>query len=202
MEIAMSTDNETKPAPSLAKGANLDPATWADFVARLRYDCDGPRVNDHCTAAALFTVQQYRTTYGLDPDYADGKVICQEDCEWASPQEYWDCLDEEERADFSDAYLADIPLLEMSESDQWELMESVEDVSVLGYARRWEIVDSHFTHEAAQAFIDRKGHDYPPLRIYVEAQIYCWEYEAIKAAILDGTLTYTPKSPADNAAAA
>lgn len=111
-------------------------------------------------------------------------------------------MDEEERADFSDAYLADIPLLEMSESDQWELMESVEDVSVLGYARRWEIVNSHFTHEAAQAFIYRKGHDYPPLRIYVEAQIYCWEYEAIKAAILDGTLTYTPKSPADNAAAA
>jgi len=201
MEIAMSIDIETKPAPSLATGAKLDHATWTDFVARLRYDCNGPRVNDHCTAAALFTVQQHRTTYGLDLDYADGKVICQEDCEWASPREYWDCLDEDERAEFNEAYITDIPLLEMSEWDQWQVMESVEDVSVLGYARRWEIVNSHFTHDAAQAFIDRKGHDYPALRIYVEAQIYCWEYEAIKAAILDGTLTYTPK-PADNATAA
>jgi len=72
---------------SLATGAKLDLATWNNFVARLRHDCNGPQVNDHCTAAALFTVHQHRTTYGLDLDYADGKVICQEGCEWASPRE-------------------------------------------------------------------------------------------------------------------
>jgi hypothetical protein len=31
------------------------------------------------------------------------------------------------------------------------------------------------------------------MRVYVESQYYAWEFEAIKAAILDGTLTYTPK---------
>lgn len=31
------------------------------------------------------------------------------------------------------------------------------------------------------------------MRVYVESQYYAWEFEAIKEAILDGTLTYTPK---------
>lgn len=89
----------------------------------------------------------------------------------------------------------------MSDWDQWQIIESVGEASVLRYAKRWEILNSHFTHDPAHAFIDCKAHDYPALRIYVEAQIYCWECGAVKAAILDGPLTYTPK-PADNAAAA
>ncbi|MNX76701.1 hypothetical protein D3C86_1082160 [compost metagenome] len=42
--------------------------------------------------------------------------------------------------------------------------------------------------------IRRKKHAYRDgLRIYVNSQHYCWLFEAIKEAILDGTLTYTPK---------
>ena len=38
----MPTENKIpEPAPSLATGHALDAATWADFVQRLRYDCDG-----------------------------------------------------------------------------------------------------------------------------------------------------------------
>ena len=54
-------------------------------------------------------------------------------------------------------------------------------------------MNSHFTKDAAEAFIRRKKHDYGEMRVYVESQYYAWEFEAIKAAILDGTLTYTPK---------
>lgn len=32
------------------------------------------------------------------------------------------------------------------------------------------------------------------MRVYVESQYYAWEFNAIKEAILDGTLTYTPKA--------
>jgi hypothetical protein len=35
------------------------------------------------------------------------------------------------------------------------------------------------------------------LRVYAESQYYAWEFEAIKAAILEGKLTYTP-IPAQN----
>ncbi|WP_234407869.1 hypothetical protein V3H56_12660 [Pseudomonas sp. MS646] len=31
------------------------------------------------------------------------------------------------------------------------------------------------------------------MRVYVESQYYAWEFEAIKEAILDGTLTFMPK---------
>ena len=31
------------------------------------------------------------------------------------------------------------------------------------------------------------------MRVYAESQYHAWEFEAIKSAILDGTLTYTPK---------
>jgi hypothetical protein len=35
-------------------------------------------------------------------------------------------------------------------------------------------------------------HDYSAMRVDAESQYYAWEFEAIKDAILDGTLTYTP----------
>jgi hypothetical protein len=65
--------------------------------------------------------------------------------------------------------------------------------TVTGWEEEWEYVNCHFTYAAAEAFIKRKKHDYRELRIYVDSQYWCWEFEAIKAAILNGTLTYTPK---------
>nr|WP_314569225.1 hypothetical protein [uncultured Pseudomonas sp.] len=191
-------------APSLATGHPLTADTWADFVDRLRHHCNGQGVKWHHTAAALFTVQAKRFDYGFEPDYAEGLVVCLEDRRWFSPKEYWDDLDEEERQEINLATQADheCDFLGLDQDDQWEFLGELDDHTVTGWNKRWEIVNSHFTKEAAEAFIRRKQHDYPELRVYVESQYYAWEYEAIKAAILDGTLTYTPKPAADNAAAA
>jgi hypothetical protein len=60
-----------EPAPSLATGHDLNAATWADFVQRLRHDCVGPGVHDHCTSCAIFIVEARKTIYGLDMDYAE-----------------------------------------------------------------------------------------------------------------------------------
>jgi hypothetical protein len=80
------------------------------------------------------------------------------------------------------------------ESDQWYVLAELPEHTVTGWDDRWEYVNAHFTHAAAEAFIKRKKHDYRDgMRVYVESQYYAWEFEAIKAAILDGTLTYTPK---------
>ncbi|MGE8185913.1 hypothetical protein [Pseudomonas sp. NPDC086278] len=77
----MPTENKPdEPLPSLATGAELNTATWTDFVERLRYDCNGAGVKWHHTAAALFTVQTKRIDYGFEPDYAEGLVVCREDC--------------------------------------------------------------------------------------------------------------------------
>jgi hypothetical protein len=92
----MPTENKTaEPLPNLATGAKLDPSTWADFVQRLRYDCVGAGVRDHCTANAIFIVQAKRIIYGIDTDYSENRVIivsCDE-AEWFTVQEYWDDAD-------------------------------------------------------------------------------------------------------------
>lgn len=45
-------------------------------------------------------------------------------------------------------------------------------------------------HYTADAFIKRKKHDYDELRVYVDSQYWCWEFNAIKNAILSGKLKY------------
>lgn len=186
------------PLPNLATGAGLDAATWTDFVERLRHDCNGAGVKWHHTAAAIFTVQTKRIDYGFDIDYAEGRVACHEDRSWFSPKEYWDDLDEDEQVELNDRIMADheCDFLDLDEEDQWDILGEFEDHTVTGWNQRWEIVNSHFTKEAAEAFIRRKKHDYGEMRVYVESQYYAWEFEAIKEAILNGTLTYTPKEAA------
>lgn len=134
----MPTENQTPESiPSLATGQALNAATWADFVQRLRYDCNGEGVRDHCTANAIFIVEAR-------------KIVC-----------------------------------------------GLEGHTVTGWDEQWVYVNAHFTHAAAEAFIKRKKHDYRHgMRVYVESQYYAWEFNAIKQAILDGTLAYTPKEAA------
>lgn len=188
-------NNPAEPLPSLATGAELNPATWADFVERLRYHCNGAGVKWHHTAAAIFTVQTKRIDYGLEIDYAEGRVVCLEDRSWFSPKEYWDDLDDEERAEIDQSLMADreCSFMDLDEDDQWDYLAECDDHTVTGWNKRWEIVNSHFTKDAAEAFIRRKKHDYGEMRVYVESQYYAWEFEAIKEAILNGTLNYTPK---------
>ena len=201
MEKAMS---DTNASPSLATGHSMTADTWSDFVTRLRHHCNGQGVKWHHTACALFTVQQKRIDYGYEADYAEGLVVCLEDSSWFSPEQYWADLDEEEQEELNRVVQArnECDFLELDTDDQWEILGELDDHTVTGWNKRWEIVNSHFTKEAAEAFIRRKQHDYPELRVYVESQYYAWEFEAIKAAILDGTLVYQPKPAAEDAAAA
>lgn len=195
----MPTENKpAEPLPTLATGAALDASTWTDFVERLRYHCNGAGVKWHHTAAAIFTVQTKRIDYGYEIDYAEGRVVCLEDQSWFSPKEYWDDLDDDERAEIDQALMADreCSFMDMDEDDQWEYLAECDDHTVTAWNKRWEIMNSHFTRDAAEAFIRRKQHDYGEMRVYVESQYYAWEFEAIKEAILDGTLTYTTKKAA------
>ncbi|AYN94381.1 hypothetical protein EAW52_10625 [Pseudomonas sp. LTJR-52] len=171
----------------------LTPETWNDFVKRLRHDCVGAGVKEHYTADAIFKVEAKRTTYGIDPDYGCTRVVLWEESEWFSPQEYWNDAEEDmqENLDRIAMEQGECKFLELSEYDQWEILAELEDHTVTGCNDHWEYVNSHFTKAAAEAFIKRKKHDYPKgLRVYVDAQSYCWEYNTIKEAILSGKLQY------------
>lgn len=180
--------NEQK---SLALGAPLTPETFADFVQRLRHDCDGDGVKDHGTADAIFTVQAKRRVTGLDLDNVDNWLIHFDGCEWTSPLDYWDDLDKEgqEALDADVREKHDYSFLELDLRDQFEFLGGLQDHTLTGFQEVWEHVNSHFTLDAAEAFIKRKKHDYRRgLRVYVEAQTYCWEFNAIKQALMDGQL--------------
>lgn len=183
---------------TLATGADLTPAMFEDFRQRLVHHCRGEGVRDHCTAEAIFIVEARRLIYGIDTDYTDNRVVIHEDREHFSPQEYWNDLDEEERAELDEAAQehGSFDFLELHEDGQWEVLGELEDHTVTGWDERWEYVNAHFTREAAESFIKRKAHDYRlGLRINVNAQLYCWEWIAIKAAIMDGRLGLVNESP-------
>lgn len=185
---------------TLATGATLDAATWADFVARLRHDCEGEGVADHSTADALFTVEAKRIVTGFDTNYTDQTLVHCEDQTWRSPQAYWDDADDALRTRLDAASVEYIGVdassfLALDQSEQWDVLEHLPDHTVTGYAEHWEYVNAHFTKDAAEAFIRRKKHDYPDgMRVYVESQCYAWEFNAIKDAILSGRLVYSEGS--------
>lgn len=178
---------------TLARGAPLTPDTWADFVTRLRYDCVGEGVHDHCTADAIFTVQSRKRIVGIDKELIDQWLVHCDDSEWESPQEYHADCDEEGAAnlDVLSQEHHGLDFLQLKESDQWDVLECLPDHNVTGWDERWEHVNSHFTRAAAEAFIRRKKHDHYALRVYVDSQYYSWEFNAIKEAILSGRLTLT-----------
>lgn len=185
------TDTSPTNVQSLAAGDELTPETWADFVQRLCHDCIGEGVQDHHTADAMFIVQARRLVSGIDKDFTEDLVLIYEDREWFSPEDYWDGLGEAERQELDRSMLGAVgkKFLEAAESERWELLGELPDHTVVGYQETWEFVNTHFTKEAAEAFIQRKKSDYRKgLRVAVESQYWAWEFNAIKNAILTGRL--------------
>ena len=177
----------------IATGSDLTAEGWADFVKRLRYHCRGEGVHDHYTANAIFIVEERTITYGIDLDYVDDRVVLCDGDEWFSPQEYWKDLDAHGRKKLNQAMqeYSGCQFMKASDYDQWHVLSELEDHTVTGWAEGWKYVNSHFTREAAEAFIARKKHDYRKgLRVYVDAQVYCWEFETIKNAIIEGRIGF------------
>ena len=141
---------------------------FEDFVGRLRHHNRGAGVNDHCTRDPLFVVQKRERIYGLDGQYVD-------EYEWRNTD------DSEREAD--DRMIGRLEALD----------DGGRDTAPWGkvyYADRWEYVCAHFTREGADAFIARKRHDYRELRVYVDCQIYCWEYNAVIEGLLSGKIGF------------
>jgi hypothetical protein len=189
---------------SIATGSELNQATFDDFVQRLRHHVRGEGVRDHCTADALFLVQARKIIFGIDRDYTDKLAVAIEDSMYFSPQEYWDGAGEHTRQELDKMAggMHDCSFLECDAGDQWDILADLDDHTVSGWDDQWEFVNAHFTKEAAEAFIRRKKHDYPKgMRVYVDAQIYCWEFNAIVNGLLDGRIAFvSDRAPAQEAA--
>ena len=185
---------------SIANGAKLTAETFADFIERLKYHNRGDGVNWHHTADPIFMVQKHATIYGLDDEYGEGKIVHFDDSTWNSPQEYWDDLedDEQEGLNVSANEVWGNDFLDCDESEQWLILEGIDGRTVCGIKKEWQTVNAHLTREAAEAFIRRKQHDYPQLRVYVESMCYGWEYQEIIKALCDGCLVLSDKPEASD----
>lgn len=191
----------TTPTRTLANGAPLTPETWADFVQRLTHDCRGQGVERHYTASALHIVERKVYVYGISEDYAhsDRLAIIDDDGDgcWRSIAEFIADCDADEMAEL-DAAAVDSGHLSFATARPWaqkEILDERDGYRLTHWDERWEFVGAHFTRDAAEAFIKRKAHDYPDgLRVYVDAQPYAWEFEAIKNAIMDGHLVLKDSS--------
>ena len=182
---------------SIATKEALTADTFSDFVQRLRHHVRGEGVDWHHTADAMFTVQARKIIFGIDRDYTDKVAVYADERMYFSPQEYWDDQESEQRARLHRLAQESggCGFLALCESDQWDILDDLPEHTVSGWDERWEIVNSHFTKEAAEAFIQRKMHDYRDgLRVYVEAQVYCWEFNTIIAGLMDGRIVF--KDPA------
>lgn len=179
---------------SLAAGAPLNAETWADFVARLRHDCIGEGVREHCTADATFLVEK-RVWHAVPEDHSDTLRV------------YTDGHDEELQSFLKRLSSEQLAALDQavegtfSEADSYDMAQAMDklhpDSTLYHAVERWEFVCQHFTKDAADAFVKRKRHDYREgLRVYVDATSYSWELNAIKAAILSGRIGLLPEAAA------
>jgi len=146
----------------------LTQETFDDFITRLKHHNQGQGVKDHCTANPIFIVQKRQRVYGFDPAYGTDSV-------WINAE------NDHEVADERTAKRLNAIDDDGRSTGNWEKVY---------YVDRWDYVCAHFTREAAAAFIKRKSHDYDKLRIWVDAQIYCWEFNAIISGLLDGKITF------------
>ncbi len=181
--------------PSLALGDPLTKETFEDFLDRLRHDCIGAGVRDHCTAEAIFIVERRRINAGLDMDYTDQRLVYWDSGESVaySPAEYWKDQSSYQKSQLNKKMQewAGCQFMKGSESDQWYVLGELEEHTVTGWSESWDYLNAHFTKDAAEAFIRRKKHDYPHgMRVYVDSQFYAWEFNQIKTALLKGNLVF------------
>jgi len=171
---------------------------FEDFIKRLKHWNQGEGVREHITANPVFIVEKKVRDYGYDPDCGCDTVITDSgrELEFDCWESFYDDLDEDEKSQLDDI---EPDFLSLSfDSDKIEAAEKLGyEFVVTGIQDRWEYVNCHFTKEAAEAFIARKGYDYRRgLRVFVDSQYWCWEFKDIIEALLNDQLVLKEKEDA------
>jgi len=170
---------------------------WKVFVGRLKEDHRGEGVNRHYTADPIFLVQEEKRVWGMDTEYAEGTAYVEQDSgdyhEYEALQDYIKELDEDQVAALHhDAeHVCDERLDALDDDDLLYLLNHKGySISLAGYVDRWEYVSAHFTMQAAEDYIRHNKYRHGKLRVYVDSQYRCYEFNTIIKAILDGEIVY------------
>lgn len=162
----------------------LTPEIFQDFITRLSYHNRGAGVNEHHTANPLFIVEKLERITGIDTQY-DPEYF------WADDSNEGQLTTEELQEELAD-WLSDGNECDPFDPEWDDKVTTNNGTKILyekiGYVEKWEYVCSHFTREAAEAFIKRKKHDYQDLRVYVDSQYWCHEFNAIINGLISGKI--------------
>lgn len=148
----------------------LTKKVFDDFVDRLIHHNKGKGVEYHYTSHPIFLVQKRTRIYGFDSEYSNQYFWCRADRD-----------NGEYEADERTTKRLDALYEDGRDIKNWERIY---------YIDRWEYVNAHFTKEGALEFIKRKQHDYDELRVYVDSQYWCHEFNSIISALIEGKIVY------------
>jgi len=141
---------------------------FEDFRTRLIYDHKGKGVEYHYTNNPIFIVQTLKRDYGYDEDYCDNHdwMLCDGDYILAGETTFrrLDLLHENGR-----------------DTKGW---------TKICYHERWEYVSAHLTKEAADKYIEVQKHNHDGLRIYVDSQYRCHEWNVLIEGLLKGNIVF------------
>lgn len=119
------------------------------------------------TTLPIYTVQQRRRMYGMDPDYG-GEVV-------------WIYSDEGDEVDKVKA--------DRLEEQYTETCDIPEDYIRTSYIDTWEYVTMFFTRKAAQEYIDKYHYNMNDPRIYVDSGYRNKEWELVRNHLMSLTKT-------------
>ncbi|WP_027360154.1 hypothetical protein [Desulforegula conservatrix] len=164
---------------------------FQDFIDRLRFHNKGKGVDWHYTANPIFLVRNEDRKTGIDMDCCNGTLWYYDDLKYESTDEIIEDMDADELQKLlSILGISDEAKIKEEEND--DLYAALDELGYnqTGYVDEWVYVCAHFTKEAAEAFIERKKHDYRKLAVYVDSQFRCPEFNAVIDALLTGKIIW------------
>lgn len=181
---------------TLMQGSELNADSFKILVNRLRAQQVFTSGSQPFSAKAIFNVQRRVIQSGLDKWNTSNLAIFNNEgrC-WTSPGAFYnDPANERFRVILNKNAIEEegCTFLAMShEDDQLHLIDKLDGHFLSGWEERWENLNVHFTREAAEAFIEANSNDYPDgLRVHVTEQSECWEFNAIRTALIQGKLVF------------
>ncbi|MDF5793434.1 ead/Ea22-like family protein [Acinetobacter baumannii] len=172
------------------------PETWAEFTQQLKNSWE----NDNAgTDSPIFVVQSKNIVWGLDPASDSVEITnivdVDQESKYKSVEEFFDSLKAAEKHDLNGLAIdeEDELFLDAKVSTQINILSewNERNVYICHGKYFWEDINCHLTRSAAEAFINRKSHDYGELRVFVKSLYWCDEFKNLLNAIINGEVGLT-----------
>jgi hypothetical protein len=141
--------------------------------------------DNRMTANPIFVVQEEEMILGFHRDYTD-------DAAWVD-MDSGEFFIHTERDEVVAELISDgFPYEGKTPGEITDEMIEQSGYVSMGYNKRWKHISAHLTEKAANRYIEANGHRHSgDLRVYVDSQYRCHEFNAVVEALRSGQLILT-----------